>query len=309
MLDLKTLTPNPLGALRDEAREKGERVGVGKCFGTFGELLQGALPDRGRGFLVTLPISRYSTATFTASSGAHDIRVYPSHKEKSRWLAEKLMRRFGRDSGGFLSIQSELPAGKGCASSSADMVATARAIQSALGVSISRSSLARVMGGIEPSDGVMYPGIVSFYHREGVLGKCLGYLPPLTIAGLDEGGEVDTVEFNRRPKPFGRARLTEYEELLRGIEQAIARRDLRAVGEISTRSAVLNQELLPKKHLDLLLDMRRRHDALGVVAAHSGTHLGLLLEPGSGSLPAIVAELARHGRNVRIDHTHAFQTI
>lgn len=303
--------------LAEQAREltldpekvtEGANMGIGRCFGTFGELLQGVLPRNDREFLVTLPISRYSTATFEPSSGMGEVRVYPSHKEKSRRLAETLMRVLGRQPGGFLCIESELPAGKGCASSSADMVATARAVQSSLGVSISRSSLARMMSGIEPSDGVMYPGIVSFYHREGVLGKFLGHLPPLTIAGLDEGGQVDTVEFNRRPKPFGHERMTEYEELLRGIERAIARRDLQAVGEISTRSAVLNEELLPKEHLDLLLDMRRRHGALGVVAAHSGTHLGLLLEPGSGSLPAIIAELARHGRNVRIVHTHAFQT-
>lgn len=312
MLDLKKVTPRPPGALRDEAREKGARVGVGRCFGTFGELLQGVLPDRGREFLVTLPISRYSTATFTALSGTREICVYPSHKEKSRRLAEELLHAFGLNSGGFLSIHSELPAGKGYASSSADMVATARAIQSAFGASISRSSLARVMSSIEPSDGVMYPGIVSFYHREGVLGKSLGYLPPLTIVGLDEGGQVDTVEFNARPKPFGRTRGVEYEGLLLGTERALASRNLRAVGEISTRSAILNQEILPKTYLDLFLDMRRRYDALGVVAAHSGTHLGLLLGPdasnGSESLPDIVSELSRYHPNVCIHRTYDFQT-
>lgn len=306
MLDLEKVTPRPPGTLR------GQRVGVGRCFGTFGELLQGVLPDRGREFLVTLPISRHSTATFTVSPEAREIRAYPSYKEKSRRLAEKLLHIFGRDSGGFLSIESELPAGKGCASSSADLVATARAIQSAFGVSISRASLARVMSSIEPSDGVMYPGTISFYHREGVLRKSLGYLPPLTIVGLDEGGQVDTIEFNARPKPFGRARRVEYEDLLLELERALARRDLHAVGEISTRSAILNQEILPKTHLDLFLDMRRRYDALGVVAAHSGTHLGLLLNPdssnGSESLPGIVSELSQHRPNVCIHRTYDFQT-
>ena len=298
--------------LWNRGREGAARTGIGRCSGTFGELLQGVLPDQEREFLVTLPIARYSTARFTVLSGSREIRVYPSHKEKSRGLAEKLMRIFGLDSGGLLHLQSELPAGKGCASSSADMVATALAIQSAFGVSISRASLARVMSSIEPSDGVMYRGIVSFYHREGVLRKFLGYLPSLTIVGFDEGGQVDTVEFNGRSKPFGRARRAEYENLLLGTERAVARGDLRSLGEISTRSAILHQDVLPKIHLDLLLDMRRRYKALGIVVAHSGTHLGLLFEPDSlnrsQSLPAIVAELVQYCPAVCVHRTHDFRT-
>jgi L-threonine kinase len=77
------------------------------------------------------------------------------------------------------------------------------------------------------------------------------------------------------------------------------------------RSAILNQEVLPKAHLDLLLGMRERYEALGVVIAHSGTHLGLLLDPNSPDysrkLPAIIAELKRHSSEVSIYYTHDFQ--
>jgi uncharacterized protein involved in propanediol utilization len=295
-----------------QAKKEGPRTGIGRCFGTFGELLQGVLPSQEREFLVTLPIARYSTARFTALPGSREIYAYPRHKEKSRRLAEKLMHHLDLNSGGYLCIQSELPPGKGCASSSADMVATALAIQSAFGVFLSRPSLARAMTSIEPSDGVMYHGTVSFYHREGVLRKRLGYLPPLTIVGIDEGGQVDTIEFNGRPKPFCGARRAEYEDLLFRIERAVARGDLRSLGEVSTRSAILNQEILPKTHLDLLLDMRRRYEALGVVAAHSGTHLGLLLAPDSSnrfrSLPAIIAELAQYCPDICVHRTHDFRT-
>jgi uncharacterized protein involved in propanediol utilization len=298
--------------LWNQAREEGARTGIGRCFGSFGELLQGVLPGQEREFLVTLPIARYSTAKFTALSVSREIYVYPSYKEKSRRLAEKLMRIFDLDTGGFLSVQSELPTGKGCASSSADMVATALAIQAAFGVSISRASLAQLMSSIEPSDGVMYQGVVSFYHREGVLRKFLGYLPSLSIVELDEGGQVDTVEFNGRSRACGQARRAEYENLLLGIERAVARGDLRSLGEISTRSAILNQDILSKAHLDLLLDMRQRYEALGIVVAHSGTQLGLLLDSNSlnhsQSLPAIITELAHYCPEVRIHLTHDFRT-
>ncbi len=287
------------------------RTGIGRCFGTFGELLQGALPVRGREFLVTLPISRYSIASFTVVPGSREVRVYPSTKVKSGRLAEKLVDILGLDSGGALSIRSELPAGKGCASSSADMVATARAIQAATGASVSRTALARAMSSIEPSDGVMYTGIVSFYHREGRLRRFLGLPPPLTIIGLDEGGQVDTVEFNEWSGTFAATRRAEYEDLLVGMERAVARGDLRSLGEISTRSAVLNQERLPKDHLGLMLEMRRTYGALGVVVAHSGTHLGLLFGPPSDrprDLSTVVDELARYCPDVCVHYVPGSRT-
>src|SRR5690606_29798285 len=37
-------------------------VGVGRAFGTFGELVQGVLPPDGSNFLVTLPIARWTVA-------------------------------------------------------------------------------------------------------------------------------------------------------------------------------------------------------------------------------------------------------
>ena len=294
-----------------QAEEEGARTGTGRCYGTFGELLQGVLPVEGREFLVTLPISQYSTARFTISPGSRKVHVCPSHKVKSGRLAEKLTDILGLDSGGTLSIWSELPAGKGCASSSDDMVATARALQAASGASVSRKVLARIMSSIEASDGVMYPGIVSFYHREGVLRKFLGYLPSMTIVGLDTGGQVDTVEFNKRPKPFDSARRAEYKKLLIHLERAVARKDLWALGEISTHSAILNQKLLPKPHLELLLEMRRRHGALGVVGAHSGTQLGLLLGPDPSNGPrdpsAVVAELRQYSPDVFVYRTLDFR--
>jgi uncharacterized protein involved in propanediol utilization len=293
------------------ARKGDTRTGVGRCSGTFGELLQGVLPDQKREILVTLPITRCSTVRFTTLPGFRDVHTFPSHKEKSRRLAEKLIQILGLEAGGVLHVQSELPEGKGLASSSADMVATALAIQSAFDLSLSPAILARVMSSIEPSDGVMYQGIVSFYHREGMLRKLLGYPPSLTIVALDEGGQVDTLDFNEWPKPFSQAKREEYENLLIEIERAVTRGDLASVGEISTRSAIMNQEILPKAHLDLLLDMRKRYDALGVVVAHSGTHLGLLLDPNSADhlrkLPAIVAELRQHSPDVSIYHSHDFR--
>ena len=287
------------------------RTGIGRCLGTFGELLQGALPVERQEFLVTLPITQGSTAEFTTMHGSMGVRVSPPHKEKARRLAEELMRLYNLEAGGELHIESALHEGKGCASSSADMVATARAIESAFGIRILRHSLARIMSAIEPSDGVMYEGIVSFHQREGVVHSHLGTLSSLTIVALDEGGRAETTEVCKDRRFHSASRLAEYEKLLLKLGRAVKRHDLPSVGNVATRSAILNQDILPKEHLQLFLDLRARYDALGVVATHSGTCLGLLLGPASlrhpDVLPELVGELLAHRPpGVRVYRTYGF---
>lgn len=253
------------------------RVGVGSAFGSCGELLQGVGAADNRDFLVTLPIRRGSVAVFEPGAPEGDIDTIPPHKTKSRRLAELMLDRPGRRRGGRLTIISELAEGKGLASSTADLVATARAIADAEGRGIDAAEIEDLLRGIEPSDGVMYPGSVAFYHREVRLLARLPALPPLTIVAADEGGQLDTVEFNRRDKPFTVADKREYTRLLADLAEALARRDHRGIGEIATRSALMNSVLRERPHLDLARSAAGRMGALGVVIAHSGTTTGILL--------------------------------
>ena len=232
-------------------------------------------------FLVTLPITQGSTAEFTAIHGSKGVRVSPPHKEKARRLAEELMRLYNLEAGGKLHIESALHEGKGCASSSADMVATARAIESAFGIRILRHSLARIMSAIEP---LRWRNVRRHRFLPPARGGCAqlpGTLPSLTIVAVDEGGRAETTEVCKDRKFHSARRLAEYERLLLELGRAVKRHHLPSVGDVATRSAILNQDILPKEHLQLFLDLRARYDALGVVATHSGTCLGLLLGPGS----------------------------
>ena len=86
--------------------------GVGKAHGTFGELLQGQLPDSEKDFLVTLPIARWSTASFLPTPDSDEIRVLPAHKHKSRRLVGEILRAYGYRGGGVLTVSSTLPEGK-----------------------------------------------------------------------------------------------------------------------------------------------------------------------------------------------------
>jgi L-threonine kinase len=88
---------------------------------------------------------------------------------------------------------------------------------------------------------------------------------------------VDTVRFNRAPKPFTGAEKREYERLLRIVAEAVRDGDLRTVGSVSTRSAVMNQRLRVRGDLERMRRHCRDVDGLGLVLTHSGTHLGILL--------------------------------
>ncbi|MFB4285734.1 MULTISPECIES: GHMP family kinase ATP-binding protein [unclassified Nonomuraea] len=253
-----------------------QAIGSGAAFGTFGELLQGVLYPSDRDFLVTLPIARWSTATFHWRPG-WPLRVEPAHKHRSRALARTMLRLYGRRGGGRLTIHSELPEGKGLASSSADLVATARAVAAAFGEELAPETIEGLLREVEPTDGVMYDDVTAFHHRDVSLITRVGPLPPLTVVGVDEGGTVDTIAFNRLPKPYDERDKREYTHLLDTLVAAVRRGDMAAVGRVATRSAQLNQRLSPRRTLEAVLEVSSRAGALGVVAAHSGTSLGVIL--------------------------------
>lgn len=253
------------------------RTGTGRARGTFGELLQGALPGD-LDFLVTLPIRAGSTAVFTPDPLADGVRVDPPHKTKSRTLAELVLRRRGIAGGGLLRLDCALPEGKGLASSSADLVATARAIGDAFGRPPHPSEIESWLRLVEPSDGVMYPGIVAFRHRQVRLHARLGPVPPLTIVAVDEGGEIDTVAFNRIPARIPAADQREYRRLLETLRRAVPAGDVTTIGEVATRSARMNAARHPRPHLDAVIARARSIGAAGVVVAHSGTMIGMLLD-------------------------------
>lgn len=252
-------------------------VGIGRSFGTFGELLQGVLPDRNREFLVTFPIDLWSTAVFHHDPNHVGVIVRPPAKRKARRVAELALVTLGGGGGGRLDLTSDLPEGKGLASSSADLVATARAVAAACGRVFDAASLETLLRAVEPSDGVMYDEVVAFFHREVRLHHRLGTLPPLVVLGHDEGGQVDTISYNRVPKPFTARDKSEYIRLLTEIGTAIVAGDLREIGRIATRSAVLNAKLRPRRALTHLRAACGEVDGFGVVMAHSGTMLGILL--------------------------------
>lgn len=254
------------------------KVGFGRANGTFGELMQGILPN-GQHFMVTFPVQLFSMVRFTPDHSTRKITAFPTHKVKSILFASNLLAKLKIEAGGQLTIESEIEEGKGLASSSADLVATAHAIGDAFNIKIDEELISSMIALVEPSDGVMYDEIVAFNHKQLQLIERIGYLPLLTIIGIDEGTSVDTISYNAKKKNYTQNCPEAYQLMLQKMINAIRRTDLVEIGRLSTQSAVMNQKNNPKKDLDIIIKIAIDNQALGVSVAHSGAFLGILLDP------------------------------
>jgi len=278
-----------------------DRVGVGTCHASFGELLQGVLPG-GRKFLVNCRICNQSRVTVRLSGPS-----YSSQKEEefARSYARfpktyKGLRNFlsdlGRHDDCLISIESDIPIGKGLSSSTADMVAGVRALAEALSLKLKNDYVGHMLSEVEPNDGLHFDQTSAYHHTEGRLIANVDWVPPLRILGIDQGGVVDTVAFNQRKIDWTQEQMAHYGRLLEAMLAALEARDIERVGALATESARAWQRINPKQDLPAVLDLAEKLGALGVVNTHSGTYLGMMFPED----PALDAEGIRTAVSARL---------
>lgn len=246
---------------------------VVKSPGACGELIQGQID--GQNFLVTCPIERYSIATAwpKTTTQTHEL----PYKAQQAVAVTKEYLRIVRDID--VVLYSELKDGKGMASSSADISAVCLAVALAAGRHLSMQELARLALSIEPSDATFYPGIVQFDHLQGHFLRPLGHFPEAYICIFDQGGVIDTVEFNAREDLISKraAKEKEIQKAITLLVEGLRKGDMIKIGTAATMSAYANQSILPRPYLADLDAWGKALGANGVIVAHSGTVCGLLL--------------------------------
>ncbi|MCF0151785.1 MAG: GHMP kinase [Megasphaera sp.] len=235
--------------------------------GSCGEVMQGIWQDEP--FLVTCPIDRYSTVVVRPGTG----RLVGGGDKARRALAlGRAWCRCDRLAYDFF-LTSELPPGKGMASSSADICAVLAAVAAVNHVPLSEGDIGRLAASIEPTDGVFCQGMALIQPETGDIQHVFTDVPPLAIAVFDAGGTVDTVAFHKaRPD---RAR-TDAAALYLGWQFLSSPMTDRNLGLAASLSALANQSWLPKPDFPAFLRSARRHPAVaGVNVAHSGTVAGV----------------------------------
>lgn len=237
--------------------------------GSCGELVQGYAD--GEPFLITCPIDRYAAAV-VRDDGFRQIKA----GEKSQAALKKTLQYIGVGQFPFsLYVSSDLPAGKGMASSSADVGAVIAAAAAACGTTLTEQEIAYIAASIEPTDGVFCRGVVAMNYKTGEIRHSFGVLPALRIAMFDLGGTVDTLAFHRQYDCQAvRGFAVDHLQALAGQMQTAE-----AIGKAATQSALAHQQVLCKPQLPALLREGRRLGAVGVNIGHSGTVCGLLFAP------------------------------
>ena len=254
--------------------------------GTCGELVQGM--TGGVDFLVTCPINQFARATVTLRSrrtdGEGGMVTGVDHLPKTRRAVELALSEIAKMGGvgnlaAGVTVSSPLPVGKGMGSSSADIAAAVGAVGIAAGVTLAPETIARIALSVEPTDGVMIPGVALLDHRRGRIVESLGEAPPLEVIVIDRGGQVDTLEFNRMDRT-GRWREVEdsTEAALELVREGVRRGDAELVGRGATISARAGHPTGAGPWVERALACALEIGAVGVNVAHSGTVVGILLD-------------------------------
>ncbi len=244
---------------------------------TCGELVQGALD--GVPCLVSCPIDLWARADVVLAES--ETWQTPDDAPKAAAAVRAGLALLGRaQDGGALRLASPIPRGRGYGSSTADISAALYALGCALGRPFTAQEVAHLAVNIEPSDSTMLPGIALFDHRQGSFYELLGAALDVTVLVLDPGGEVDTVAFNQQDLCASlRLLASEHSDAFSTLRQAIRSADVAALGHAATVSARAHQTILHNPLLDQTLAIARDIAAAGVCRAHSGTILGILLDP------------------------------
>ena len=249
--------------------------GVASAPGTCGELAQGMLD--GTPVMVTCPIDLFSTATVELSEGRGRVCGPANSPKASRAVVRTLAFLRYTDVDARLRLESPIPRKKGMGSSTADIVAAIGATAAALETHISVRQQAALALGIEPSDGIMLPGIALFDHRGGRIARSMGDPPAMRVLVLEFSGVVDTEEFNAADRGSDmQGQEARFREALDLITAGLERGDDTLIGRGATLSALAHQGVLPKPQLPAVLSLGHAAGAAEVNVAHSGTVVELL---------------------------------
>jgi uncharacterized protein involved in propanediol utilization len=257
------------------------------AIGHHGEILQGIAedqPSRLRRVLVSLACGSLRSNAVFMPHRSDPLIVDPPWKVKALRAAELTLQCCdGSSLGGRLVLRSNIPLGWGLGSSTADVIATIRAVAHALDRTFTAEEVAALsVKSEDASDSVMFEDCaVIFAHRDGVvLERLARHLPPVEVLGFNTDttqAGVDTLSFNRAYYTWWE--IEAFRPLLGLLRRAVYVQDSSLLGLVASASARINQRFLPKPHFDELERIAERLGAVGLQVAHSGTIVGMLFDP------------------------------
>ena len=246
-----------------------------RCPASCGELIQGWI-DGGEK-LVSCPVDWFSTVE--VSEGVQ----LANERPRMRQMLEQVVAHFGYPATVATSLgitlESTIPVGKGLASSTADIAATAVATARHLDEMLDEATLAALCVQIEPTDSTIFRQPTLFDHLHAQVQISYLATPPLEVLVLESRTTFLTEDYHRHKKE---AALTRNADALvnawQKLQRSCRQQDARLLGEATTQSAIASQQMLVKPMFSELLALVEEFDLYGLNVAHSGSVVGLMLD-------------------------------
>lgn len=253
------------------------------CPGSCGELFQGLCGDEE--MLLTYGIDAYSQVSLSPATST-------SFQKKLPEKMSQVLQGFEPLEGLVLEHTSQLPIGKGCSSSTADLLACLKAVSLGQGTDLSEQDLTKRCAQIEPTDSLVFANWTVINPLTGQLLWQTPWQPQLFVYLLEPATMVRTEGLLRMSQSKNYDKKASA-QLLPYFQQACQERCLSKLGELATQSALLNDRRLPKPYLKDLIGLGQAY-GLGINIAHSGTVVGILLTADQiGALPDLEASIQR----------------
>lgn len=249
----------------------------GICPASCGEFVQGIMDNEE--YLSSYAIDMYSTAIIEEK--IQNIKKGPF---KSRKAIEAVFNRFNlpiKESKNIsLDIQSEIPVGKGMASSTADIGATIVATLGLIKEDLTSEEISKLASTIEPTDSTYIEKNSIFNPLNGEVVKYLGTIRNSRVIILEPNKTLSTTKIRNTPnyKQIKMQNQKIIQEAFYLLEEGIGKNDLYSIGKACTLSSLANENIDKKEGLKEIIEISQNYGAYGVNIAHSGTVVGVMID-------------------------------
>ena len=251
-----------------------------RCPASCGEIFQGPV-DREQ-VLISYAIDLYSQVSLERGKRKGDEDDLKVH-HKAYHAMEETLKHFdlpGKSLKDYrLRIHSDIPRGKGMASSTADVAGAIILSAKILRCPMTEDLLGEIAAKVEPTDSTLFSKLSLFNSSSGRRIQSYGPYPKGRVLVLEGLGTVDTLEYHqkhREGKPQQRADT----EAFKAWEKRPDKLSLRELARLATISTRAHQRVLPKPGVEKIIEASTLFGAYGVNTAHSGSVLGILYEEG-----------------------------
>ena len=249
----------------------------GICPASCGEFVQGILDNEE--YLSSYAIDMFSVASLEEKK--EDINL---GSKKSRKAIEKVFEKFNipieESKNISLDLKSNIPIGKGMASSTADIGATIKATLSILNKKLNDEEISLIASEIEPTDSIILYKNSIFNPINGSVKKYLSSFDNgrVIIMELKEILENRIIRSNPNYLNIKLENKSIIKKSFNLLEKGLKNNDLKLIGEACTLSSLANENIHKKPYLNEIIEISQNMNAYGVNIAHSGTVIGILID-------------------------------